>query len=146
MWKELSGVRKGGFTLVELLIVIIVIAVLSAVAIPKFTDRSQRAKESALRADLKNLREAVDRFRADTDLWPGSLADLDDTTTPAFGFNGGGQRKTIPAGSFKGPYLTRAPVSPITGAPYNYDTNAPKVGSITHPSGRALDGSDYATW
>lgn len=138
--------RKGGFTLVELLIVIIVIAVLAAVSVPKFADRTQRAKEAALRAELKSLRDAVDRFKADTGLWPGELAQLDDTSTPAFALNNGGQRKVIPNETFKGPYLSRVPTSPITGAAYVYDTRSPKVGGVTHPSGRALDGSDYATW
>ena len=50
-------VWNKGFTLVELLIVIIIIAVLAAIAIPKFANSSLRSKESALRSNLKISRD-----------------------------------------------------------------------------------------
>lgn len=138
--------RKGGFTLVELLIVIIVIAVLAAVSVPKFANRGQVAKESVVRADLKNLRQAIERFHADTGLWPAELAHLDDLTAPASGLNNGGNRKPIVNGTFHGPYLERTPTSPITAGSYTYDIEAPGVGNVNHPAGRASDGTNLWTW
>lgn len=138
--------RKGGFTLVELLIVIIVIAVLAAVAVPKFANRAVVAKESAVRADLKNLRQAIERFRADTGLWPAELAHLDDLSAPASGLDKTGARQPIVNGTFHGPYLERTPTSPITAGSYTYDTVPPGVGNVNHPAGRASDGTNLWTW
>lgn len=138
--------RRSGFTLVELLIVIIVIAVIAAVAVPTFVSRSQLAKESAVRTDLRHLRDAIDRFRADTGLWPARLEHLANSAPPVSGLNGGGNAKAISASTYKGPYLTRVPMSAITGGPFTYDTTVPKVGGVSHPAGRALDGTNYADW
>src|SRR3989442_1565277 len=73
------------FTLVELLIVIIIIAVLAAIAIPKFADSSKRSKEAALKADLKLYRNAIELFKADTGAYPATVADLAATSAPANG-------------------------------------------------------------
>ncbi len=48
--------KKCGFTLVELLVVIVVLAVLAAIVLPKFMNSSTRSRESALKSDLKLLR------------------------------------------------------------------------------------------
>jgi len=53
------------FTLVELLVVIIIIGILAAVAIPQFGDSSKQAKESALKENLRMLRSAVDKYHVD---------------------------------------------------------------------------------
>ncbi len=77
--------RRSGFTLVELLIVIIVIAVLAAIAIPKFVSASERSKESSLHADLKLVRNAVALFQNDTGYYPAVITDIAATTAPASG-------------------------------------------------------------
>ncbi|MCL6624610.1 MAG: prepilin-type N-terminal cleavage/methylation domain-containing protein, partial [Fimbriimonadales bacterium] len=61
---------KKGFTLVELLIVIIIIAILAAIVVPKFADSGLRSKEAALKSNLKLLRNAVELFKADTAACP----------------------------------------------------------------------------
>ena len=83
------GMRRA-FTLVELLIVIIIIAVLAAVAIPKFQNSSQRADEASARADLKVIRQAIELFRNDTTLYPLTIPALSATSAPSKGrrFNG----------------------------------------------------------
>ena len=61
-----------GFTLVELLVVIIIIGILAAVAIPQFGDASLDAKRSALNDDLRELRSAIDRYYLEhTGVYPG---------------------------------------------------------------------------
>jgi general secretion pathway protein G len=61
---------KRAFTLVELLIVIIVVSVLAAIAIPKVNESWRRASESSLRARLKIYRDAKDRFYTDCGCYP----------------------------------------------------------------------------
>ena len=59
--------RKSGFTLMELLIVIIVIAVLAAIALPRFINSGLRSKEASLKGDLKIYRNATQLFLNDTE-------------------------------------------------------------------------------
>lgn len=63
-----------GFTLVELIAVIVVLAILAAVAIPKYFDYSSRAKVSATVADLRMIRQAVLGYRMDAGTLPPGAA------------------------------------------------------------------------
>jgi type II secretion system protein G len=63
--------HKKGFTLIELMIVIAIIGILATIAIPKFVNISDKAKEAATVANLSALRSALSIYHADTDgLWP----------------------------------------------------------------------------
>lgn len=66
-------VRRRGFTLVELLVVMTIMALLLSIAAPRYFDSHERAKEAALRADLRVLREAIDKHKADTGRLPETL-------------------------------------------------------------------------
>ena len=112
------NLQLRGFTLVELLIVIILIAVLAAIAIPRFSDSTLRSKEASLRANLALIRLAEDRAEADTGL-TFEVEDLDNSTAPATGWerstmNTDWVRKSVPSGTWKDPYLSRIPVNPFT--------------------------------
>ncbi|MBI2432719.1 MAG: prepilin-type N-terminal cleavage/methylation domain-containing protein [Candidatus Hydrogenedentes bacterium] len=54
--------RSGGFTLVELIIVIIILGILAALAIPQFTSSTDDAKLATLKADLATLRNAINLY------------------------------------------------------------------------------------
>lgn len=138
---------KRGFTLVELLIVVIIIAVLAAIAIPKMANSQQRAKETSARQQLHILRDAVSSFEADTGRWPATLSDLSATTAPAQGLNGGGNLKPIDPNNWHGPYFVGPAVTSDI-APYiAYTTSSPGTGTVYCPlSGTALDGSSYSSW
>lgn len=56
--------RSRGFTLIELIAVIVVLAILSAVAIPRYIDYTARARESAVRGTLGGVRSAIANFYA----------------------------------------------------------------------------------
>ncbi|HMH12502.1 MAG TPA: prepilin-type N-terminal cleavage/methylation domain-containing protein [Edaphobacter sp.] len=65
-----------GFTLLELMIVMVVIGLLAAIAIPSYTHNVQRAKEAVLREDLYTMRSAIDSYTVDKQKGPQSLDDL----------------------------------------------------------------------
>jgi general secretion pathway protein G len=137
----------SGFTLVELLIVIIIIAVLAAIAIPKFANSSTRSKEAALKANLKLYRNAVELFKGDTGAYPAQLSDLTLTSAPATGKDSTGNNVAIVAADYKGPYVERIENDPVSSAPFTYSTNSPTVGKITSSaSGNGSDGTPYSSW
>ena len=54
---------KSGFTLVEILIVVVILGILAAIVIPQFTDASTQAKESSLSADLQTMRSQLELYK-----------------------------------------------------------------------------------
>ena len=100
--------RRRGFTLVELLVVIAIVAVLAAIAIPKVAQNGQRSKEAALRAHLRIVRSAVDRFFAETGGFPERLTKLDDVVSGASNtkiYLPSGQWGTYSGSNTPGPFL-----------------------------------------
>jgi len=73
-----------GFTLVELLLVIIIVAILASIAIPKITKQAIRSKESNLRLTLRQMREAQQRFYKLYGGFNNDLEDLIDTGPPKY--------------------------------------------------------------
>ncbi len=71
----MTGSRRG-FTLVELLVVMAIIATLLTIAVPRYFRSIQRSREAVLQQDLATLRESIDRFYGDTGKYPPTLAVL----------------------------------------------------------------------
>jgi general secretion pathway protein G len=67
---------EQGFTLLELMIVMIIIATLAAIAIPSYMNNVRHAREAVLRADLHVLRDAIDSYTVDKEKAPQTLDDL----------------------------------------------------------------------
>jgi general secretion pathway protein G len=85
--KSSSGsCREGGFTLIELIIVMTIIAILASIAIPSYMGSIKSAKEAVLKEDLHVMRNAIDSYTMDKGKAPQSLDDLVQT----------GYLKTIP--------------------------------------------------
>lgn len=76
MHSENSTKREDGFTLIELMIVMIVIAILASMAVPIYTRQVKQAKEAVLRQDLYVMRQAIDQYTVDKQKAPTSLDDL----------------------------------------------------------------------
>ncbi len=104
--------RSAGFTLVELLIVVIILGILAAVVIPLDQQRLTDAKESALKASLNTVRQAISLYRVQHDeTYPGQASwgqFVTQLTT--------GDDQTRRPGAKYGPYLRTAfPDNPVTG-------------------------------
>jgi type IV pilus assembly protein PilA len=71
----LNKFRKNqkGFTLIELLIVVAIIGILAAIAIPQFASYRQKAYNSAAQSDLKNLKTGMEAYMADNQVYPGDV-------------------------------------------------------------------------
>lgn len=67
---------RRGFTLIELLVVLAIVALLLTIVAPRTIDHLERARETTLKASLKEMRSALDQFEADLGRPPGSLEEL----------------------------------------------------------------------
>jgi len=77
--KQKHASSKKGFTLVELLLVLVILGILAAIVIPKFSGRTQQAKESAAVTQISTFKTALDAFEVDNGYYPkgkGGLQDL----------------------------------------------------------------------
>lgn len=62
--------NRKGFTLIELLIVVAIIGILAAIAIPQFSQYRQKGYNSAATSDLKNSKTALEAYFADNQKYP----------------------------------------------------------------------------
>lgn len=67
---------RRGFTLVELLVALAIIATLLSIVAPRYVDATERAREAALRVNLKAMRDAIDHFHGDRGVYPETLEQL----------------------------------------------------------------------
>jgi len=75
---------KKGFTLVEILIVVVILGILAAIVIPQFTGASTEAKESSLMSNLQSIRSQIELYKIQhNDILPGEILNEDGTITAA---------------------------------------------------------------
>jgi len=139
--------HKATFTVVELALVVLVLAVLTAIVVPKFAGSSERKAERELRDDLATVRNAVRLFKRDTGSYPASLSQLATTKAPNSGVDAGGKRAAISPSDWNGPYLEAVPKDPVSRRTLAYSTQPGSVGDVrSSAAGRSLDRTAYATW
>ena len=138
---------RTGFTLIEMLIVIVVIGILALIVIPRLMGAGRKAKEAALRGDLHQLRNAVQQFEADCGDYPAALSQV--MTQPAAG-SAGGTGIALDVNAWQGPYLrtpdNNLPRDPFTesGTTWTYTAS---TGHLTSGSTlTALNGEAYTSW
>jgi general secretion pathway protein G len=122
----MSNVRRHsrrGFTLVEILIVVIILGILAAIVIPQFTNASQNARESSLQSTLQTLRSQIQLYKLQHgDTLPNlitSWAPL--TASSSYG------------GQTFGPYMQAEPSNPINGN-FNVVDSTVATGGATAPT------------
>jgi prepilin-type N-terminal cleavage/methylation domain-containing protein len=80
---SVSSVVKSGFTLVELMIVVAILGILAAIALPEFQGHIQQAKEAAAKDNLRILRETIERYAAEHNGVPPGYHNNDPTGNPS---------------------------------------------------------------
>ena len=119
----MSALRRScrrGFTLVEILIVVIILGILAAIVIPQFTNASSDARNSSLASTLQTLRSQIELYKLQHgDTLPNLVTDWTPFTVASTWGN--------PVQTF-GPYMQAAPVNPENG-------NSNVVNSTTGPGG-----------
>lgn len=122
--------RHLGFTLVELLVVLSILALLLSLAYPKYFSNVDRAKEAALKETLNTTRVAIDQFYADHGKYPDSLEEIVEKK-----------------------YITKLPLDPIAdnATAWIIDQPEPPLEGMVYDIhsgavGNAIDGSEYSTW
>ena len=107
-----SRKNRRGFTLIEILIVVVILGILAAIVVPQFTNASQEATASSIRSQLQTIRGQVELFRVRN---AGALpTSFDDLITPPDG---------------QAPYLSQTPTLPA-GFEWNWGDNTATVGIV----------------
>lgn len=124
----------GGFTLVEILIVVVIIGILATIVIPQFSNASVQAKETALKDELRYLRTQVVVYKAQhRDVPPGANgANFADQMTQHT--NEAGATSPVVTATHKfGPYLSKMPVNPMNNLDtIEFSTQTPLVADGGH--------------
>lgn len=123
--------NRTGFTLIEVLVVLAIVATLLSIAWPRYFVSLGHAKESTLRQDLAVMRDAIDKFYGDTGAYPNSLDDL-----VARRYLRGIPPDPITESTATW-VLLPPPAAEVQGAVYDIRSGAP---------GTASDGSEYGQW
>jgi general secretion pathway protein G len=128
---------RNGFTLVEILIVVVILGILAAIVIPQFTEASTEAKNSSLVSDLQTARSQIELYKIQhTDDLPGSgTATLTEALTMYTDVDGAKAATQAPGTGIFGPYLQKIPTNPFCANGTTIDSAA------TSPAASVTDGT-----
>ena len=121
---------ERAFTLIELMVVLVVLAVLASIVVPRYLDRVDDAREVVLKQNLVGMRTAIDQFYHDKARYPSSLGELATER-----------------------YIRELPIDPVAQRTDTWVIVPAKTGSDksvfdvkSGAQGLAKDGTAYATW
>ncbi len=137
------GRNRGGrraFTMVELLLVLVILATLAAIVVPKFAGRSEKAKITATRTEISGVESALDAFEVDNGYYPQGQNGLDAL------FN-----QPSDAKNWNGPYLKKPIINDQWGNPYYYECPGQQNANgydlySAGPDGQAGSADDITNW
>ena len=122
--------RRRGFTLIELMVVMAIVATLLTLALPRYFGSLDKSKEAVLKENLYQMREAISRYYADKGKYPESLDALSAEK-----------------------YLRKVPLDPITESAATWllvQPEDPQKGGVydvrSGAQGKSRDGSEFSQW
>jgi prepilin-type N-terminal cleavage/methylation domain-containing protein len=128
-----TTVRRSAFTLIEVLIVVVIMAILAATIIPQFTDSTKDAKSSTVKFNLHTLRSQIELYRTQhTGTAPSATLVELTVSTDATGAQGSGTNFPY------GPYIREIPVNPFS--------NSKTVTAITNDPAKSSDVTGTGGW
>lgn len=104
--------RSRGFTLIELLLVLVILGILAAIVVPKFSGRTEQARQTAAQSQIATFNTALDAFEVDNGYYPkgkNGLADLVQTPRDAQNWRGPYLKSDIPNDPWNHPYIYECP-------------------------------------
>ena len=137
-----SRVRQAGFTLIELMVVLVIIGVLAALIVPNVLDRADDARATAAKTDVNNLIQALKLYRLDNQRYPSSEQGLQSLVA---------KPNSPPVPPNWKPYLDKLPNDPW-GRPYQYlnpgvkgEIDVMSFGADGQPGGEGKN-ADIGSW
>jgi general secretion pathway protein G len=94
-------VKQGAFTLIELLLVLVILGILAAIVVPKFSGRTEQARITAAQTQISSFSTALDAFEVDNGYYPKGRNGLEDLVS-----------QPRDAQNWRGPYLKEVPKDP----------------------------------
>jgi prepilin-type N-terminal cleavage/methylation domain-containing protein len=129
-WRKRMLGNQRGFTLIELMIVVAIIGILTAIAFPLYANMQARARVAKAQADARTIAGAVVVYAAHTGVMPAAIANL----TSSVSNN---------QGVFAGPFLANTIAPPQTWNAYNYAAGA--NGTFTVSTSSPTDGASVSS-
>ena len=136
---------EKGFTLMELLVVMIILAALAAVIVPRMFSRAEQGRRAKAISDIKSLETAIDMYAADNGAAPTTeqglqaLVEQPTTSPEAKNWNGPYLKKQLPQDPWGGEYIYVSP------GEHNVDYDIVSYGRDNREGGEGAD-ADIANW
>jgi general secretion pathway protein G len=137
---------EHGFTLIEILVVVVILGVLVALVVPKILGRTDDARQTATKVQMRNIEQALQMFKLDTGLYPSTEQGLEALVRkPTIGviprrYREGGYLPKLPVDTWGHPFQYR---SPGTDGKREYELVS--LGADGKPSGEGYD-ADLESW
>ena len=134
-----------GFTLIEIMVVVVILGILAAVIVPRLLSRPDEAKVTKVKVDMKGIEEALGLFKLDNGFYPSTEQGLEALVTkPETGriptkFSVDGYLKKVPRDPWESPYIYISP------GVHSRDFDMVSYGADGEPGGEEFD-ADINSW
>ena len=111
----MPGKKRTGFTMIEMLVVVVILGLLATLVVPKVVGQGEEAKKTATMVQIKEIEQALDMFKLDNGFYPSTEQGLEalvqkpSMTPEPRKYREGGYMKKVPIDPWGGPFVYRSP-------------------------------------